>query len=85
LEVIENLAKPPNWPTMIQEGRNRESRKPEMNKERMRKEMAALSPTEKIKILERLRDRSLSLARAGLRKDSNSGLPDAPPKEKTKP
>lgn len=56
-----------------------------MNKERMRKEVAALSPTEKIKILEQLRDRSLMLARAGLRKDSTLGLADAPAKKKAKP
>jgi len=43
-----------------------------MNKKQMRKELVALSPTKKIKILEKLRDRSLSLARAGLRKASNS-------------
>jgi hypothetical protein len=29
-----------------------------MNKKQMRKELAALSPTEKIKILEKLRDRA---------------------------
>ena len=43
-----------------------------MNKKQMRKELAALSPTEKIKLLEKLRDRSLSLARTGFRKDTTS-------------
>jgi hypothetical protein len=36
-------------------------------KERMRKRLAALSFTEKIKILEKLRDRELAIAAAGLR------------------
>jgi hypothetical protein len=36
-------------------------------KERMRKHLAALSFTEKIKILERLRDREKIIAAAGLR------------------
>ena len=39
-----------------------------MSKEEMRKQRAALSFTEKIKILEKLRDRSLALAAAGLRR-----------------
>jgi hypothetical protein len=43
-----------------------------MNKKEMRKHLAALSPTEKIKILEKLRDRSLSLARSGPRTKSPS-------------
>ena len=38
-----------------------------MGKKEMRKRLAALSPTEKIKILEKLRDRSLALAAAGPR------------------
>jgi hypothetical protein len=37
-------------------------------KERMRKRLAALTLTEKIRILEKLRDRSLTLAAAGLRR-----------------
>jgi hypothetical protein len=37
-------------------------------KERMRKRLAALSFTEKIKILEKLRDRERAIAAAGLRK-----------------
>lgn len=37
-------------------------------KERMRKRLAALSFTEKIKILEKLRDRELAIAAAGLRR-----------------
>jgi hypothetical protein len=38
-----------------------------VGKKEMRKRLAALSPTEKIKILEKLRDRSLALAAAGQR------------------
>jgi len=38
-------------------------------KSRMRKKLASLSFSEKIKILEKLRDRSLVLAAAGLRQD----------------
>jgi hypothetical protein len=37
-------------------------------KEEMRKKLAALSFTEKIKILEKLRDRELAIAASGLRK-----------------
>jgi len=37
-------------------------------KKAMRKHLASLSPTEKIKILEKLRDRSLALAAAGMRR-----------------
>lgn len=37
-------------------------------KQEMRKKLAALSFTEKVKILEKLRDRSLAIAAAGLRK-----------------
>lgn len=44
-----------------------------MNKKQFRKELAALSPTEKIQILEKLRDRSLSLANNSLRKKSRTG------------
>jgi ribosomal protein S21 len=38
-----------------------------MSKQEMRKQLAALSFSEKVKILEKLRDRSLSLAASGLR------------------
>jgi hypothetical protein len=38
-----------------------------MGKREMRNRLAALSFSEKVKILERLRDRSLALAAAGLR------------------
>jgi len=38
-----------------------------MSKEEMRKRLAPLSFSEKIKILEKLRDRSLALAASGLR------------------
>jgi len=40
-------------------------------KERMRKRLAALSFTEKIKILEKLRDREKAIAAAGLRRDAS--------------
>jgi hypothetical protein len=39
-----------------------------MSKQEMRKQLAALSFTEKVRILEKLRDRSLALADAGLRR-----------------
>lgn len=39
-----------------------------MNDEQLRRELAALSFSEKIRILEKLRDRSLMIAKAGLRK-----------------
>ena len=38
------------------------------SKKELRKRLASLSPTEKIRILEKLRDRELALAGAGLRK-----------------
>jgi hypothetical protein len=39
----------------------------------MRKRLAALSFSEKIKVLEKLRDQSLSLAASGLRRRAGSG------------
>ena len=39
-----------------------------MSKEHMRKRLASLSFSEKIKILEKLRDRSLAIAASGLRR-----------------
>jgi hypothetical protein len=39
----------------------------------MRKRLAALSFSEKVKILEKLRDRSLVLAASGLRKPERTG------------
>jgi hypothetical protein len=42
-----------------------------MNKRAMRARLASLSFSEKIAILEKLRDRSLALAGAGLRKKDN--------------
>jgi len=39
-----------------------------MSKQEMRKRLAALSFSEKVKILEKLRDRSLALAGSGLRR-----------------
>jgi hypothetical protein len=41
-----------------------------MSKQEWRKRLAALSFSEKVKILERLRDRSLVLAASGLRQKS---------------
>lgn len=43
-----------------------------MGKDEMRKRLASLSFTEKIKILEKLRDRSRMLAASGLRQTSSS-------------
>ena len=42
-----------------------------MSKQEMRKRLAALSFSEKVKILEKLRDRSLSLAASGLRRKAD--------------
>jgi hypothetical protein len=53
-----------------------------MNKKEMRRKLAALTPTEKIKILEKLRDRSLSLAQAGLRAELRSSEAEVLRKEK---
>jgi hypothetical protein len=41
-------------------------------KDKMRKRLSSLSFTEKIKILEKLRDRSLTLASAGLSRRTSS-------------
>ena len=41
-----------------------------MSKRETRKQLASLSFSKKVKLLEQLRDRSLAIARAGLRKDS---------------
>ncbi|MGA8151523.1 MAG: hypothetical protein WB952_11280 [Terriglobales bacterium] len=54
-----------------------------MSKQEMRKRLASLSFSEKIKILERLRDRSLVLAASGLRRkaagaDSNKAVKRSP-------
>jgi hypothetical protein len=43
-----------------------------MGKDDMRKRLASLSFAEKIKILEKLRDRSLTLAASGLRRGSST-------------
>ncbi len=40
-----------------------------MSKQETRKQLASLSFSEKIKLLEKLRDRSLAIARAGLREN----------------
>jgi len=44
-----------------------------MSKKEMRKRLASLTFSEKIKILERLRDRSLTLSRSGLRRKAAGG------------
>ena len=44
-------------------------------KDEMRKRLASLSFAEKIKILERLRDRSQALAASGLRRTSSGNRP----------
>jgi len=44
-----------------------------MSKQEMRKRLAALSFSEKVKILEKLRDRSVALAASGLRQKSAEG------------
>jgi hypothetical protein len=45
----------------------------EISKQEMRKRLAALSFSEKVKILEKLRDRSLALGAAGLRRKAVNG------------
>jgi hypothetical protein len=47
-----------------------------MSKQEMRKRLAALSFSEKVKILEKLRDRSLALAASGLRRKMNKRIPE---------
>jgi hypothetical protein len=47
-----------------------------MSKQEMRKRLAALSFSDKVKILERLRDRSLALAAAGLRRKAAKSRTD---------
>jgi hypothetical protein len=42
-----------------------------MSKREMRKQLAALSFSEKVKVLEKLRDRSLAMAASGSRKKPN--------------
>jgi len=44
-----------------------------MSKQEMRKQLAALSFSEKVKILEKLRDRSLAFAAARLRRNASKG------------
>jgi len=44
-----------------------------MTKQKMRKRLASLSFSEKVKILEKLRDRSLALAASGLRQSKGKG------------
>ena len=53
-----------------------------MSKHEMREQLAALSFSEKIKILEKLRDRSLVLAACGLRKMKDRGRNAFAPKSK---
>jgi len=54
----------------IEDGR---IRKALMSKQEMRKRLATLSFSEKVQILEKLRDRSLALAAAGLRQQTTKG------------
>jgi len=51
-----------------------------MSSSKLRSRMAALSFSEKIKVLEKLRDRSLKIAASGLRKQS----PQRDPKQDAK-
>jgi hypothetical protein len=53
-------------------------------KEEMRKRLKALSFAEKIKILKKLRDRSLLLARSGLRASRSADVPEQSAVEKEK-
>jgi len=46
-----------------------------MGKREMRKELAALSFSEKVKILEKLRDRSLAFAEARRKRKESKGAP----------
>ena len=75
-----------SWFTMLAGCRNREgdnwvdcemdavraqiSRRSSMSKKETRKRLASLSFSEKVKILEKLRDRSLALAACGLRREA---------------
>jgi hypothetical protein len=53
-----------------------------MSKSETRKRLAALTFAEKLKLLEKLRDRSLLLARAGLRKGSTEKPTSTTPPDK---
>jgi len=53
-------------------------------REEIRKRLKELSFAEKIKILEKLRDRSLLLARSGLRASRSADLPEQPALKKDK-
>jgi len=46
-----------------------------VSKEHMRKKLASLSFSEKIKMLEKLRDRSLAIAASGLRREKKQIIP----------
>ena len=48
--------------------------KARMSKQEMRKRLAALSFTEKVRILEKLRDRSVALAASGLREKAEGDV-----------
>jgi hypothetical protein len=52
-----------------------------MSKKEMRKRLAALPFAEKVRILEKLRDRSLAIAK--VRAQRNSGEPDGPVNRRT--
>lgn len=53
-----------------------------MNKSRMRTRLASLSFSEKIKILEKLRDRDQAIAASGLRRKAAAEARDKPVKAK---
>lgn len=53
-----------------------------MGKKELRKELAALSFTEKVKILEKLRDRSLAFAEARRKRRETQEAAEATPKRR---
>lgn len=52
-----------------------------MGKQEMRKQLAALSFSDKVKILEKLRDRSLAFAEARRKRKESKDAPDEAPKQ----
>lgn len=52
-----------------------------MGKQEMRKQLAGLSFTEKVKILEKLRDRSLAFAEARRKRDAGTKATNLDPNE----
>lgn len=51
-----------------------------MSQDEMRKQLAALSFSDKVRILEKLRDRSRAIAAAGLRRIAADDVREAPPR-----